>query len=194
MKKKMMAMAMATVMTTVMLTACGGSDTKVVDKTGDTAQTTTQSTQTEGAAQTTPKGYTFQANGNVEVGVDIPMSTVLDKLGEADSYFEAASCAFDGLNKMYTYAHFEIDTYPDGDQDLISAIYLKDDLVSTKEGLSIGADKAQMESIYGTDYTEKGTECIYENQGMSLRVMITDGKVSYITYASNALDKENAAQ
>lgn len=145
-----------------------------------------QSSQSAGSL----KGYTFMAetgNGSIEVGADMNMAQILAVLGEADSYYEAASCAFEGLDKMYTYKHFEIDTYPQGETDLVSAIYLLDDLVATPEGLRIGSTKEQVESIYGAPSSQVGSEYIYEKDGMSLRIQLEDDKVSVILYASSAL-------
>ena len=42
------------------------------------------------------------------------------------SYFEAPSCAFDGIDKTYTYAGFELLTYPKDDKDYVSSVVLKD--------------------------------------------------------------------
>ncbi len=78
------------------------------------------------------KGYAFIYNG-VSVTMDADAAPIIEKLGEPASYFEAASCAFEGLDKMYTYSGFEIDTYPVGDKDYVSSVILKDDSVSTAE-------------------------------------------------------------
>ena len=135
-------------------------------------------------------GYIYHAegaNGDMDVSVDMPMSDVLDVLGESESYFEAKSCAFDGLDKMYTYEHYEIDTYPAEDGDRVSAVFLTDDLTGTAEGLYIGSSKDDMENIYGTDYEVSGSEYTYKSGDMSLKIQISNGKVSYITYASKVL-------
>ena len=44
-------------------------------------------------------------------------SKVVDELGEADDYFESESCAFEGLDKVYTYPGFKLNTYPVDDKD-----------------------------------------------------------------------------
>ncbi len=131
------------------------------------------------------KGYIFDANG-VKLAVDMPMSEALKSLPEANSYFEATSCAFEGLDKTYTYPHFEIVTYPKGEKDYISTIYLFDDILSTPEGIYIGSSKADMESVYGTDYTQNGEEYIYTKDGMELRIILKAGNIISITYASSA--------
>ena len=59
---------------------------------------------------TEPKGYVFEYNG-VKIGMDMEAAPIISALGEADSYFEAPSCAFECLDKTYSYGSFEIDTY-----------------------------------------------------------------------------------
>ncbi len=185
------------------LTACGGTseDVKRIEK-DSTSATATETTEvkaeepvTEGAEVTANEassdgGYIYHAetaSGSIDVSVDMPMETVLAALGESDSYFEAKSCAFDGLDKMYTYGHFEIDTYPSESGDKVSAIYLTDDLTGTPEGLYIGSSKEDMEKLYGTDYEVNGSEYTYKSGDMSLKIQISKDKVSYITYASKVL-------
>ncbi|MBQ4381541.1 MAG: hypothetical protein II794_02240 [Oscillospiraceae bacterium] len=130
-------------------------------------------------------GYVFTYK-NVNMSPDAPAKEVIDAIPEKYEYFEAASCAFEGLDKTYTYPHIEVDTYP-GDVDRIVAIYLRDDLVSTPEGLKIGDSKEAMERIYGTGYTVNGIEYTYAKGSMSLRLHVEDGKVTYICYASKVL-------
>lgn len=188
------------------LSACGSSaenDVKRIDKSADSqtasGMTTGNDSQGAGSAATdkadsisafTADAFVFEAEisgKKVTISVDSDMSAVLAELGDPLQYFEAASCAFEGLDKTYTYSHFIIETYPSKSGDKISAIDLTDDLVSTKEGLSIGSSKETMEKLYGTDHEVNGTEYIYHKGDMSLKIMFTDGKVSYITYASKVL-------
>lgn len=130
--------------------------------------------------------YGFTHN-SVTVYVDADASTVVDKLGEF-SYFEAPSCAFNGLDKVYTYSSFEIDTYPDGDKDYISAIIFKDDMIETPEGVTIGMKKEKIEEKYGTPTTKEDTLYVYEKGGMRLRFIFdSEGYVSSIEYMSSKI-------
>lgn len=187
------------------LTACGAAsdDVKRIEKdsvsaadtvSGETkdSEPVTENSQPkeDTASSASVEGYVYHAEtnaGSIDVSVDMPMDTVLAALGDSDSYFEAKSCAFDGLDKMYTYGHFEIDTYPGETGDMVSAVYLTDDLTGTPEGLYIGSSKEDMEKLYGTDYEVNGNEYTYKSGDMSLKIQITNDKVSYITYASKVL-------
>ncbi|MCR5330060.1 MAG: hypothetical protein K6E62_02600 [Lachnospiraceae bacterium] len=204
MKRKGLIFAVLLAITVLAVTACtksgdGGQDPAGA---GSTAQNQTNdnsasnagsdssnaSSDTQNAASEEKfemKGYIFDANGT-KLAVDMPMSKALESLPEAASYFEATSCAFEGLDKTYTYPHFEIVTYPKGDKDYISTIYLFDDILSTPEGIYIGSSKADMEAAYGTDYKQNGEEYIYTKDGMELRIILKAGSIISITYASSA--------
>ncbi|MBQ5567741.1 MAG: hypothetical protein IIT41_00685 [Oscillospiraceae bacterium] len=179
--KKTIAIILSLVMLAGLISACGGSEEHVIDNTDtDTKTADTGSAKTE--------GYVFETKG-VKVVIDADMAPVLSALGEASSYFEEASCAFEGIDKTYSYSGFEIKTYPSDSGDKIQGVFLTDDRVATSEGLRVGSTKADMESIYGTDYTVKGTEYAFEKGGMQLRVTLKDDVVSLITYASEILDQ-----
>ncbi len=131
-------------------------------------------------------GYTFVLDG-VNVYVDCDASEVVDKLG-AYEYYEAPSCAFNGLDKVYTYSSFEIDTYPEGDKDYISAIIFKDDMVETQEGVCIGQTKQKVEERYGTPSSSDAKLYIYEKGDMKLRFIFdADGYIISIEYMSNKI-------
>ena len=174
------------------LSACGGGDSGTAQS---TAAVTTQE-QSGGAQAAADDGYLFFPRGvavsanNAPVRMDMKMEELLTVLGEPNSYFEAPSCAFDGVDKTYTYSNFVIDTYPVDGVDLVSRVFLSNDLVSTTEGLAIGESKQKMIELYGDSYETNGTECIYTKGNMKLRVIIEDEKVKSITYTSIAAESE----
>ena len=138
------------------LSACGN-DTKVIEgqvKTISTNVSETESIDTieknENTRQedlTENKGYLFVYN-DILIEIDALANPIIEKLGEANSYFEAPSCAFEGIDKMYTYNSFEIDTYPMNDNDYVSAIIFKDDTITTNEGVGIGDSKEKLLEVY----------------------------------------------
>lgn len=185
----------------VALTACGSSDVKVIEKestTGEVTQTADNNnvesqqqseTETEDSASQNAYYYTAEGpSGTVDVTPDMDMAQVHEVLGDEVTYFEAASCAFEGLDKVYTYDHFEIDTYPEGDVDKISSIVLLDDLTTTKEGVYVGQSKADMESAYGTDYDNDGNSYIYTKGDMRLEFVLEGETIISISYNSKVLD------
>lgn len=178
----------------ILMTGCGDSE-KVIDGEvsdapgGGTSQTFGDSAgnqNTEG--QPASKGYVFQYNG-VTVSVDADMAVVLEGLGEPNDYFEAASCAFEGLDKTYTYGSFVIETYPQGEKDYVSTVILKDDAVSTAENIYIGSSMADVTNAYGTDYAEQGSMLVYHKDGMKLCILMENDTVTSIQYFSTVLDE-----
>lgn len=178
------------------LAGCGESE-RVIG--GEVVNTTTGSRAEEPAGQQdsvqapagqqaeTPvsRGYVF-VTGGVTVEVDADMAPILQSLGEPVSYFEAASCAFEGLDKIYTYSSFEIDTYPLQDRDLVSAVILKDDSVTTAEGVCIGDSLEKLLEVYG-DGAQEGGMLVYEKDGMKLCFILQDDSIISIEYRSAAL-------
>ena len=96
-----------------------------------------------------PDAYVFLTGKGSAVSVNQDMAEVLAAEGEPLSYFEAESCAFNGLDKTYTYAGFVISTRPEGEKDFVNSILLTDDSVMTPEGVYIGSSRDAVIAAYG---------------------------------------------
>lgn len=182
MKRKFLLLVLAVLMV-VTLCACGPNGDPSTSENPD-------STADPSGSTTTANGYGFQvtgSNGTVTLYADMDFSTVVSALGDHANYFEAPSCAFNGLDKIYTYSNFEVHTYPDGKADRISMILILNDLVSTPEGISIGSTQAEMENAYGTGYTQSGSAYTYTKDNMKLTFLITEGSITSIEYDSLTL-------
>lgn len=199
MKKKYVAI-LAGVLAMCSVTACGGGDddVKVVSKipSNNSGQESADKSGEEAAenkddAKASLTGYVYEVEAGdkkVSVTTDIEMAGVLEQLGEPASYFESQSCAFKGLDKVYTYDHYRIDTYPDGDKDIISSIVFLDDIATTTEGISIGMTKEDMENAYGTDHEEKKGMTVYTKDGKYLAFLLKDDVIQSIEYNSAVMD------
>ncbi len=123
--------------------------------------------------------YSFTDNGH-----DFILGKVFDEkeLGESSSYSETVSCASQGTDKTYTYPHFEVKTYNDGENDRILSIYLIDDEVKTKEGIKITDSFSDMTNVYGTDYETKDTLYIYTLGKTKLEFMVENDIITSIEY------------
>lgn len=155
---KLLALLLACVLC---FTACGNAE----DTTGnDTPQSQPVQEQTEDVQAKGEEAYVFSYEG-LEIKVGSLMSEYLDTLGEPISYFEAASCAFDGLDKVYSYNSFEITTYPVDDKDYVGSIRFLDDMVETKEGVALFGTKADMTAAYGETYVDENGVLVYYYDG-----------------------------
>lgn len=161
----------------ISLVACGS---------GSTDNSSAASTQESNAAtESTPAnentGYVFTMK-NTDIAISAKMEPIAAALGEPTSYFESASCAYQGLDKVYTYGSVIIRTYPVDSVDYVLSIELKDDTVSTKEGVSIGDTKQKVEEAYGTPTSTNASSVTYAKDSCLLSFIFTDGCVSSITY------------
>ena len=120
------------------LTACGGGD----------PETQPAAVVTDPTAVPEQTGYVFKYNG-AEIGMNAKADDVIKTLGEYVSYFEAPSCAFEDMDKTYSYPGFDVTTYTLGGVDYISGVVLQDDTVETPEGITIGSTVDQVRAAYG---------------------------------------------
>lgn len=188
MKKAMMALLLAA---SVFVMAGCGNDEKVIDGNGQNSGSGTEQSQGsnqegKGNEAAGGKGYVFTYK-DTAITVDGDAGPIVAALGEPASYYEAASCAFDGLDKIYSYSGFELHTYPSGEKDYVSAIVFQDDSVSTGEGVCVGDSVDKVKEVYGQGTEESGM-LVYEKDGMKL-CFILDGDVVAIEYRSTVLDQ-----
>lgn len=153
-------MALLLIVSCMSLFACGTKNNQ-----GGAESTTEQ--------KDTKQSYVFTYN-NIDMEVNQDIALVIDKLGEPLNYYEATSCAFEGLDKIYTYASFQIDTFPKDGKDVIACIYFKDDVVKTKEGVSLYMSKSDMIKAYGEATEISGTAYIYRKGNGFLRFILND--------------------
>ncbi|QHQ60143.1 hypothetical protein Ana3638_04565 [Anaerocolumna sedimenticola] len=141
---------------------------------GNTIENNTQTAENTAGYQFDYQGVTMSMNDNA--------AAIVDALGEPMDYFEAPSCAFQGLDKIYYYSGFDLSTYPGTDGDYISAIEFTDDSVSTKEGIFIGNTRDEVIKTYGNDYTEESGSLTYTKGKTKLTFLIENNAVTSINY------------
>jgi len=199
MRKKVITKTIIILIISLTLTACGNNEVNRITgdvtninqntNTNTTDQTNQTPTETETTTpQTSHKGYTFTHSG-VTIAIDALFAPILAALGEPRSYFEAPSCAFEGLDKIYTYIGFEIDTYPQEEDDFVSAIVLRDDTVATEEGIRIGSTRVEMEAIYGIPRLMDNGQLVYDKDGMRLCFILDNDTIISIEYQTTILDQ-----
>ena len=177
MKNKLLSLAIISVMA-LSLVACGGSDTKVIESDSSISSDTASSD------SNTSTGYVFSYNG-IDMPVDSDVAPIIEALGDPDEYFESPSCAADGIGKLYTYSDFQIQTYPDGDQDLILYVLLRTDNVATAEGIDLSSSKDDIIAAYGEATTESSSALQYEKDGMTLQFLFDGDSLISIEYDSS---------
>ncbi len=101
---------------------------------------------------------------------------------EANNVYEAESCAFDGIEKTYTYSNYEITTCPKDGKEEILTIYLLTSEVETKEGVKIGDSVEKMKEKYGENYKDTGLSYIYEKEGTQITFIAENDQITSIEY------------
>lgn len=198
MKMNRQVLAGAIVLTTVLM-GCGDNtktiegDVAVKDNGARTEAEAAAMQETKAVAGSTEnasveyRGYALIYNG-VAIEIDADAAPIVEQLGEPDSYFEAPSCAFEGIDKIYTYGSMELDTYPMEKEDYVSTIVFKDDIITTTEGIGIGDTVEKMEAVYGAGWTDAGGMAVYEKDGMKLCFILEGDSIISVEYRSMVID------
>ena len=174
------------------LTACGGSEEKVIS--GEVNNVVTENAETEEAQAETVQedqadvnGYAFVSEG-VSIEIDGEAQTYIDAMTAPVSVYESPSCAFGDLDKIHTYNGFEMDTYSLEGVDYVSAIIFLDDSVTTVEGVGIGNTVEDVKAAYGEPTAEESTILTYEKDEMKLCFLIKDNSVVSVEYRTTILE------
>jgi hypothetical protein len=121
-------------------------------------------------------------------GTKIPLNSkaqpILDELGEETSYFESESCAFPGLDKVYTYPSIEIQTYEKDGVDHVLSISILDDTIKTGNGVRLFDSPSKIIEAYGENYEEKNGQYIYTKGETMLSFLVKDNEVIAIEYSA----------
>lgn len=145
----------------------------------------TESKGQNGGNEPVQDSFSCTYNG-VTIALHAPAADILAGLGEADSYSESTSCAFEGLDKIYTYGSLNLQTYPIGDKDYIYGWWFEDDVdedAQTPEGIRIGSAQADVDAAYGTEnFDGDNTYTLTKGSG-KLTIILKDGAVKSIQYA-----------
>lgn len=188
MKKKLITgILMMSMIAALGMTGCGkkeeGNDTPAeTQETEDSA-----SDDEEKPAASGGSGYVFETDG-ITIGVDMDVAPITEALGEPKSVFEEPSCAAQGTAYLYTYPGFEINTYPDGEDNYVGYISLKDDTVATPEGIDLSKTKDDVIAAYGDDYEEDDKKITYKKDGMTLNFIFSGDDIASIEYISSVLN------
>jgi hypothetical protein len=128
-------------------------------------------------------GYFFTYMGT-RVLMNEKTSEVLTSLGKYKNYFESEACAYQGLEKTYTYNGFALYTYPKDGVDYVLSVVLLDDTLSTPEGISIGASEKDVIAKYGNAGVEEKGSLKYTKDKSTITFIIKNNEVDSIEYTA----------
>ena len=192
MKRKLLMGLLTISMVAVLgLTGCGDSKEEDNGAQDNAAEQEADADSSDGSSETPAasggKGYVFETDG-ITIGVDMDMAPIADALGEPKSIFEEPSCAAHGTAYLYTYPGFEINTYPDGEDNYVGYVVLKDDTVSTPEGIDLSKTRDDVIAAYGDNYEEDDKKISYSKDGMTLNFIFSGDDLASIEYTSSVLN------
>lgn len=139
----------------------------------DKEQGTTESVQSE-------SGYTVEYKG-----VNITPGTKFDEnaIPEEYNYSEIQSCAFDGNDKVYTYADVEVNVALVNGVDTVYSVYFLDTEAETKEGVKMSDTKEAMIEAYGEDYESTvDNSYVYKKGDVELSFIVENDVITSIEY------------
>lgn len=125
--------------------------------------------------------FEFEVKG-ITIKMHAEAAPILAELGDPTSYFEAESCAFQGMERVYSYSGFELYTYELDGTDYVASIVFLDDSVVTKEGIYLYSTYDEVIAAYGEDYTKTFNLYSYESGDSKLAFLIENDYVTSIEY------------
>ena len=142
-----------------------------------------------GFAEKENLGFTLEYSGFL-IYMDQNMNDVLTALGEPLGIFEAPSCAFDGIDRIFSYPGIQIHTYPVGDEDFVHTISIRDDSVliksdnyfSSTSHFHLGSSWDTVRSIFGSDYHQDFDMFTFTRGNTTLAFLVEEDIVTAITY------------
>ena len=187
MKKRLFSVLVSSMLVMSLLAGCGSSEAPAgngeeAPAVSEEAPVPESSQQAEEEPAIDP-GYVY-SQGGLNVAVNGEMAPIVEAWGEPDKYFESVSCAFQGMDKVYTYGSVVINTYPEEEKDYVLTIELKDDTITTAEGIYIGSSKDDVVATYGAATSETDVALVYEKGECQLTFFFEDDCVTNITYAA----------
>jgi hypothetical protein len=173
------------------LIGCAEAESKAPEDEAQAANTAESDTEPE----TAPFSFSYE---DVQIVPGEKMSELRGKIGEPGDIFEAPSCAFEGVDRIYYYPGFLINTYPDGDEELILSVVFQDDTIKTGEGLYLGMSADEVAAIYGEGASnDEGNAVVFQSGDEELRVLFDGGAVIDIALcylpAQEQVESANAA-
>jgi len=183
-----------TVILAVLLTACNNADvTPQETYTADPTPQTTYEPEDEdyqpevenedepfiyctgsaGNNEVEPQGFSFVYNGTF-IEMDQDIDYLLAQLGEPLGVFEAPSCAFDGIDRIFGFPDIQIHTYPDGETDRVHTVSFLTDNIATTSGIALGSSVSAMLDAYGQGYEYDSGMYVFTSEGTTLS-FFTDG-------------------
>lgn len=171
MMKRILTMTLAlTLAMALLLCGCGGKDAGPTDNNKDKFQT----------AGIHIGGATLNIGGRLT-------DEIKTTLGDPISTSEAPSCLYEGMDTVYEYEGFSLQTSQMGDSEVVVMITIESADHTTAKGVKIGDTAAAAATAYGEAVEETKNYVVYRQDGnVTVTFSLKDGKITAIEYAQAA--------
>jgi predicted small lipoprotein YifL len=171
----------------IVLAGCGAQGGVVVDPGAQAANApgAVQQPQEPGVSPVAQNHTLFFESNGVKIRPYDLAEAVLGSLGKPNSSFEAPSCAYQGVDKFYTYGGFQLTVNEIDGADHVTIITVTDDTVSIPQGVKIGDTQDAMLQKMGNNYQECGGSYEFVEDTTTLSILVQEGKVTQIMYLYN---------
>ena len=126
------------------------------------------------------ESFSLKYNGvEITPGVDFDENAINKEVNIS----EIPSCAFEGIDKVYTYENVEITVAEINGKNIVYSVYFIDDSVETTEGVKITDNKDVMIDKYGNEYEELlENKYIYTKNNVQLSFIVENDVITGIEY------------
>jgi|GEM_PF-3536767 len=109
---------------------------------------------------------------------------VKDSFKEEYTSFESASCAYEGMDRIYTFKSIAVHTYEkDSDNiEIISGIDVTSENATSPEGLQIGMDATQIRELMGEPDDEYTGAFVYTEGSTQLNLYLENNVLTTFSY------------
>ena len=185
MKRSMIAIILALVLSAACFAACSGSGSSP-DNTAEPAEVTQAPADVTDAPAATDQTADFAGKpfsndfdmavmiGGKAYPVRVDSAEVLGVLGTDCEKDETISCVYDGMDKTFTYDGIIVSTVPVDGKDIIEMFTIKSSEYTTTRNITVGATREEVIAAYGENYWDDGyvtyTESGDENDISEMRI------------------------
>ena len=107
-------------------------------------------------------------------------------LGEPISTSEAPSCLYEGMDTVYEYEGFFLQTSQVGDSEVVVIITIETANHTTNKGIKVGDTAEALSNAYSNPVEETKNYVVYRHDNnVTVTFSLRDGKISAIEYAQD---------
>lgn len=119
-----------------------------------------------------------------EYRCDVYIDDIIAVFGEDYEYSEGMSCAYDGIDKNFSYEDLDVYTRPDGDKDIVIELCSYSEDAKSSAGIGVGGNADEVREAYGEPTSSTSRLMSYEiapasddSEGASLYFRLDDSGV-----------------